>query len=58
MSRDVTYCTASGDGRCVNNQCRRFVTNSMAAAMARDGTERFSFADMFPQCAIKKEPTP
>ena len=57
ISKDITFCTASIDRRCVNRDCRRWATSSLVAAGDRQGIP-LSFADMFSDCAIKKEPKP
>lgn len=51
----ITYCEASMDGRCVNIECRRFLTRSMIAAAERDRA-MLSIADMSTDCKIKRAP--
>lgn len=56
ISRDVTYCADSLAGRCVNRECRRFLTTSMVDA-ARRAAAMLSIADFFAECPTRKEPT-
>lgn len=55
VSKDITFCWDSDQGKCATRGCPRFITKSLKEAFQRQGLPMY-VAEFWDDCRIKTEP--